>query len=155
MPKERRYRKLEDTPIYIDVSKLLETVYGLSFSMQKKDRAVMSVRLLDNVSQMFSELALAYRLKHERVRHIDRFLSAFEVFKGFFRVCCNLKIVKPGNMTSVYILVQRIDDGIMKWRSTAVSKVQQPRVSNYDPEPGLHESRGGDGIIYTSSGSAS
>ena len=154
MANERRYRKLEDTGIYVDVSKLMETVYSASFAMQKKDRSVMSVRLMDCVCGMFSELALAYKLRGERIKHIDGFLAKFEIFKGLLRVACNLKIVKNGSATAIYILVHRIDEGIMKWRTTAVSKVQSRKVSNYDLAPGSQESRGGDGIINTSPESA-
>ena len=89
-------KKVVDTPIYVDTYKLVGIVYGLRFSIPKRDRAVLGDRLLDTATAMLVEFTLSYKLRgNEKVVHTDRFLAHFEVLKGLMRLCIDKKVL-PG-----------------------------------------------------------
>ena len=150
----KTYRRLESTGIYVDTYELMKSVYQLLYSFPKKDRVVMGDRLMSLVTTMFSEFAMAYKVRRDRLLHIDNFLVAFESFKGLLRICGDLKIVAVNRRTQLYIYIERIDEGIVKWRESVASQVQAAAASNNGRHTGIQETRGGDGIIHTSSGSA-
>ena len=56
-------KKVVDTPIYVDTYKLVGIVYGLRFSIPKRDRAVLGDRLLDTATAMLVEFTLSYKLR--------------------------------------------------------------------------------------------
>ena len=69
-------KKVVDTPIYVDTYKLVGIVYGLRFSIPKRDRAVLGDRILDAATAMLVEFTLSYKLRgNEKVVHTDRFLA--------------------------------------------------------------------------------
>lgn len=151
---DKRKKRLEDTGIYADTSELMKVVYAVIFSFPKKDRVIMGDYLMRSVTDMLSSFSMSYRLQRERMEYIDKFLAVFETFKGLVRVARELKILNAKTHAAILILVQRIDEGITKWRNSA-SAVQTSRASNDGPESRNQEhTRGGDAIMNGSSGSA-
>ena len=60
----------------------------------------------------------------------------------------DLKYLRPAKQVKIFSLIQRIDEGVMKWRKSATSKIQASKVSNYDLGPDKqNQSRGGGSFI--------
>lgn len=150
---KRRYRKLEDSGVYIDSYELAKVIYHAIFEFPKKDRVVIGDRLMSLAFAMVSDVAMAYRFMERRVEYIDSFIGRYEQLKCGLRMAADLKMLKPKRQIASYVCIERIDEGISKWRKSAVSSVHAPTDSNdvrgHDPL----ESRGGSGIIHTNSGS--
>ena len=52
--------KRDKSSIYVDAQCLLHTIYKGQFEMDKKDRAVLAVRLLSHTEEIISHFALAF-----------------------------------------------------------------------------------------------
>ena len=90
---------------------------------------------------------MAYKLSDRRKEEIDLFICDFEILKAYLRLAIDFKYLLPAKQVKIFSYIQRIDEGIMKWRKSVMSKNQASKVSNYDLGPDKQESRGGDGFI--------
>ncbi|WP_294533287.1 hypothetical protein [uncultured Bacteroides sp.] len=116
--------KKEKSSIYVDAQSLLYTFYNAQFEMDKRDRAVLAVRLLDHTEAIISHFSLAYRTE-DKVANIDKMLAHFEVVKVESRFAIDEKMFKkPCTINRVRELIVRMDEGIVKWRNYVVSARQ-------------------------------
>lgn len=131
-------KKVVDTPIYVDTYKLVGIVYGLLFSIPKRDRAVLGDRILDAATEMLVEFTLSYKLRgNEKAVHTDRFLAHFEVLKGLMRLCIDKKMLPGKKCVESYEYIQRIDDGIIAWRERIAREVRSTAASNNGRRSGM------------------
>lgn len=89
---KRRYRKLEDSGVYIDSYELAKVIYHAIFEFPKKDRVVMGDRLMSLAFAMVSDVAMAYRFMERRVEYIDSFIGRYEQLKCGLRMAADLKM---------------------------------------------------------------
>ena len=105
---------------------------------------------------MVSYLQDAFRDRAKRIECIDLFLYTFAKLKVLLRCGSELKLFGVKDYTFIFEYVYKIDEGITKWRKSVVSSKQSTMDSNDDHgSDNISNSRGDDGIIYSSSGSAS
>ena len=151
-----KYKRIETTGLYIDCSKLLERLYRLRFKIPKRDRAFFGDLILGFSLEMVSYLQDAFRDRVKRTEYIDLFLHTFAKLKVLLRCGSELKLFGVKDYTFIFEYVYKIDEGITKWRKSVVSSKQSTMDSNDDHgSNNIPNSRGDDGIIYSSSESAS
>ena len=149
------YKRIETTGLCIDCSRLIARLYQMRFRFPKRDRAFFGDVVMNIAMEMTALLQDAFRDRERRIYFIDSFLHMFGKLKILLRVGTELKIIKVKDHTFVFEYIKRIDEGIAKWRKSAVSSIQSTKASNNGFGSGnIENSRGGDGIIYSSSGSA-
>lgn len=146
--KGKSYKRWEDTGIYVDTYELFKAVHSVIYDFPKKDRVVLGDKIHDKASSMIAHAGMAYKLADRRKDEIDLFLCDFEILKAYLRLSIDLKYLHPTKQVKIFSYIQRIDEGIMKWRKSVISRNQAPKVSNDDlgPDEQKH-SRGGDGFI--------
>ena len=145
--KGKSYKRWEDTGIYVDTYELFKAVHSVIYDFQKKDRVVLGDKIHDKASSMIAHAGMAYKLADRRKDEIDLFICDFEILKAYLRLAIDLKHLLPANQVKIFSYIQRIDEGIMKWRKSVMSKIQASKVSNNDLGPDKQEKRGGDGFI--------
>lgn len=163
-------KTLLNAPIYIDTYKLAGRLYDLRFALPKRDRAVLGERMFDAVMAMLADFTMSYKLRcADKLVYTDRFIAHFEVLKGLLKLSKEKKnrddmkkgrnfeeTTKSGKAyVSTFEYIKRIDDGIIAWRETISREVRSTAASNYGRRSDIHrKTRGGDGSISTSIGSA-
>lgn len=145
--KGKSYKRWEDTGIYVDTYELFKAVHSVIYDFPKKDRVVLGDKIHDKASSMIAHAGMAYKLADRRKDEIDLFICDFEILKAYLRLAIDLKFLQPAKQVKIFSYIQRIDEGIMKWRKSVMSKIQAPKVSNDDLGPDKQESRGGGGFI--------
>ena len=145
--KGKSYKRWEDTGIYVDTYELFKAVHSVIYDVPKKDRVVLGDKIHDKASSMIAHAGMAYKLADRRKDEIDLFICDFEILKAYLRLAIDLKFLQPAKQVKIFSYIQRIDEGIMKWRKSVMSKNQAPKVSNDDLGPDKQESRGGGGFI--------
>lgn len=145
--KGKSYKRWEDTGIYVDTYELFKAVHSVIYDFTKKDRVVLGDKIHDKASSMIAHAGMAYKLADRRKDEIDLFICDFEILKAYLRLAIDLKFLLPAKQVKIFSYIQRIDEGIMKWRKSVMSKNQAPKVSNDDLGPDKQESRGGGGFI--------
>ena len=145
--KGKSYKRWEDTGLYVDTYELLKSVHSVIYDFPKKDRVVLGDKIHDKASSMIAHAGMAYKLADRRKDEIDLFICDFEVLKAYLRLAIDLKYLQPAKQVKIFTYIQRIDEGITKWRKSVMSKNQALKVSNYDLEPDKQEPRGGDRFI--------
>jgi len=139
--------KQKSSSIYIDTYELIKKVHSAIYDFPKKDRVVLGDRIMNTTLSMMSNFGLAYKITDKRLEYIDLFLADFEVAKVLLRIATDLKYLKPAKQVEIFSYIQRIDEGVMKWRKSVISKNQASKVSNYDLGSDKQKTRGGDGFI--------
>ena len=145
--KGKSYKRWEDTGIYVDTYELFKAVHSVIYDFPKKDRVVLGDKIHDKASSMIAHAGMAYKLADRRKDEIDLFICDFEILKAYLRLAIDLKHLLPAKQVKIFSYIQRIDEGIMKWRKSVMSKIQASKVSNNDLGSDKQESRGGDGFI--------
>ena len=145
--KGRSYKRWEDTGLYVDTYELIKAVHSVIYDFPKKDCVVLGDKIHDKATSMLAHAGMAYKLSDRRKEEIDLFICDFEILKAYLRLAIDFKYLLPAKQVKIFSYIQRIDEGIMKWRKSVMSKNQASKVSNYDLGPDKQESRGGDGFI--------
>ena len=144
----KSYKRWEETGIYADTYELVKAVHSVIYDFPKKDRVVIGDKMIDKATSMIAYSGMAYKLADKRLECIDRFICEFEILKTYLRMAIDLKYLRPAKQVKIFSLIQRIDEGVMKWRKSATSKIQASKVSNYDLGPDKqNQSRGGGSFI--------
>lgn len=116
--------KRDKSSIYVDAQCLLHTIYKGQFEMDKKDRAVLAVRLLSHTEEIISHFALAFHTE-KKIENIDRMLAHFEIVKVESRFAIEENMFKsPATIKQLRELVVKMEEGIGKWRNYIVSARQ-------------------------------
>ena len=120
--------KRDKASIYVDAQQLLYTLYDAQFEMDKRDRPVLAVRLLDHTEQIIANFSLAFK-SDDKLPYVDTMLAEFEIVKVELRFAIEKNIIKsPSTINRITELVVRMEEGIAKWRSYVVS-ARQDRCS--------------------------
>lgn len=86
--------------------------------MDKMHRYTLGSRLLDNSLDMFKWITLANKakVKEERLKYLDEFMSSFETLRVYLRICADNKLIKLGTLTDLFILIESISKQLSGWR---------------------------------------
>ena len=108
--------KRDKASIYVDAQQLLYTLYDAQFEMDKRDRPVLAVRLLDHTEQIIANFSLAFK-SDDKLPYVDTMLAEFEIVKVELRFAIEKNIIKsPSTINRITELVVRMEEGIAKWR---------------------------------------
>lgn len=66
--------KRDKASIYVDAQQLLYTLYDAQFEMDKRDRPVLAVRLLDHTEQIIANFSLAFK-SDDKLPYVDTMLA--------------------------------------------------------------------------------
>ena len=121
--------KRDKSSIYVDAQCLLHTIYQGQFEMDKKDRAVLAVRLLSHTEEIIAYFAMAFRTE-QKLENIDRMLAQFEIVKVELRFAIEEHMFKnPVTINRLRELVVKMEEGMEKWRSYVASARQDSHPS--------------------------
>ena len=124
--------KRDKAGIYIDAQLLLQLLYDAQFEMDKRDRAVLSVRMLSHAESIISNFALAYNTD-DKIEHINKMLAHFEVIKVEIRFAIDRGMFKkPSTIAKARELIVKMEEGIAKWRAYIVSTRQDQHTGGAD-----------------------
>ena len=100
--------KRDKASIYVDAQQLLYTLYDAQFEMDKRDRPVLAVRLLDHTEQIIANFSLAFK-SDDKLPYVDTMLAEFEIVKVELRFAIEKNIIKsPSNIRRLW---ESIDAG--------------------------------------------
>lgn len=116
--------KRDKASIYVDAQLLLHELYDAQFEMDKRDRPVLAVRMLDHTERIIANFALAFESEN-KLQYIDAMLAEFEIVKVEIRFAFERFMIKsPGTVNRITELIVRMEEGIAKWRSYVISARQ-------------------------------
>ena len=128
MNKDYKAKLLEKAGIYIDCCQLLKCVYKLLFSMPKKDRVIIGDKIIEYNLSMIAHFSKGFQFKECRLAEIDSFLFDFDRMKALLRMASELKILLPAKYVLLFEYIERIDEGVAKWRNASnATKSMQSR----------------------------
>lgn len=158
---ERKYKErlVERQSIYIDSKRLLDWLYFVRWKVNRRDRAYLfDTLLIPYTLSMIGYFYRGYRFRDERLKAIDEFLFCFDRVEALLDLASEKKIITDKSYSASLEWLVRIEDGVRQWRASArkANKEKQPGAASNDGGSAEMElfSRGGDGLIQPSSGSA-
>ena len=140
--------------IYVDCKWLLRRLYRIRFKVPKRDRGYLFDSLLiPTMLSMIGHFRRAYTFREERLKEMDDFLFDFERFNALVDMASEEKIIDTKEYASLFEYTDRIYEGAKAYRASA-RKNKTGHASNDGMAAETDDSRGGDGLIQPSSGSA-
>ena len=121
MNKDYKAKLLEKAGIYVDCCQLLKCVYKLLFSMPKKDRVIIGDKIIEYNLSMIAHFSKGFQFKECRLAEIDSFLFDFDRMKALLRMASELKILLPAKYVLLFEYIERIDEGVAKWRNASTA----------------------------------
>ena len=125
--------KVEKAGIYVDAYELRKVLKSAQFLMTKAERIVYGTPVLSECAQFMSDFVMAYEFEEERTYYFKKMSASFEVMKSDLRIIAECHVLKGTSsdhaemkadtmIVRIFELVGRIDDGISKWKRSALGK---------------------------------
>lgn len=109
--------KTAKTGIYIDAQKLYNIIYEGQFEMDKRDRPITAIRLLDHTERFISNFCMAYNTE-EKFDYIEKMMAEFEIIKFLCRFAISNGMFKRTfTVNGIKEILVKMDEGIVKWRN--------------------------------------
>lgn len=117
--------KTAKTGIYIDAQKLYNVIYAGQFEMDKRDRPLTALRLLDHTERFIANFSLAYNTD-DKLAYIEKMIAEFEIIKFLCRFAItNGMFKKTYTIGGIKELIVKMDEGIVKWHKFVKSARQE------------------------------
>ena len=147
--------KKETWNIYVELQQLLHEVYRALFGMPKKDRVVLGDRIMSAATDALTYYNLAYKFMESRDYYKLLFVREYTKLKELLRLASKMKVIVESSHVGLFVYIQRIDDSYRKWDKATKNRIFQASAGSNDGRAsGNTETRGGDGFIQASFGSA-
>lgn len=110
---------IEKLQIYRDSYNLTGKIYASMPEMERMHRFTIGSKMLDASLDMFKWIILANntRIKDERLKYLDEFISNFEKLRVFLRICSDFKLIKMNTLADLFILTDSISKQTNGWRN--------------------------------------
>jgi len=147
--------KKETWNTYVELQQLLHEVYRALFGMPKKDRVVLGDRIMSAATDALTYYNLAYKFMESRDYYKLLFVREYTKLKELLRLASKMKVIAESSHVGLFVYIQRIDDSYRKWDKATKKRIFQASAGSNDGRAsGNTETRGGDGFIQASFGSA-
>lgn len=124
-------KKINETSIYKNLSKLRHILFYCINTMDKRHRITYGDALQRNIAEAIKEFALAYMFKEEKKAHLDKFFGWFLLVEEDIRFCLKQNIfhlpkqkeeesgyyVHPAAI-KICTLIENIDNETCKYRGS-------------------------------------
>lgn len=110
---------IEKLQIYKDSYLLTNKLYAAFPQMERIQRHILGAKMLDCSIDLFKWITLANkaREKQERLKYLDEFLTQFELFRVYMRICSDNKLLKQSTLIDFHILINNISRQLSGWRN--------------------------------------
>lgn len=125
---------LQESSIYVGLSKLRDMLYQAQFLMTKADRMIYGDNLMKYNSECLKLFTMAFLTKEKRIDRLEECIGWFAVLRKDIEFCVRQNIIKykkrmmdDGLPESEYVntkkielfkVVAKIDDDMCKWRGS-------------------------------------
>ena len=125
---------LQESSIYVGLSKLRDMLYQAQFLMTKADRMIYGDNLMKYNSECLKLFTMAFLTKEKRIERLEECIGWFAVLRKDIEFCVRQNIIKykkrmidDGLPESEYVntkkielfkVVAKIDDDMCKWRGS-------------------------------------
>ena len=125
---------LQESSIYVGLSKLRDMLYQAQFLMTKADRMIYGDNLIKYNSECLKLFTMAFLTKEKRIERLEECIGWFAVLRKDIEFCVRQNIIKykkrmmdDGLPESEYVntkkielfkVVAKIDDDMCKWRGS-------------------------------------
>lgn len=125
---------LQESSIYVGLSKLRDMLYQAQFLMTKADRMIYGDNLMEYNSECLKLFTMAFLTKEKRIERLEECIGWFAVLRKDIEFCVRQNIIKykkrmmdDGLPESEYVntkkvelfkVVAKIDDDMCKWRGS-------------------------------------
>ena len=125
---------LQESSIYVGLSKLRDMLYQAQFLMTKADRMIYGDNLMKYNSECLKLFTMAFLTKEKRIERLEECIGWFAVLRKDIEFCVLQNIIKykkrmmdDGLPESEYVntkkielfkVVAKIDDDMYKWRGS-------------------------------------
>ena len=113
--------------LYVDTQEMFRVIYETQFELPKRDRIVLTTRMLDHCEKIIGNFALAYHTDEDKLKYIDRFIAEFEALKVECRFAIDTLYRSEATQMRIRELLARIDEGVQRWRKYISGTRQEPR----------------------------
>lgn len=125
---------LQESSIYVGLSKMRDILYQAQFLMTKADRMIYGDNLMKYNSECLKLFTMAFLTKEKRIERLEECIGWFAVLRKDIEFCVRQNIIKykkrmmdDGLPESEYVntkkielfkVVAKIDDDMCKWRGS-------------------------------------
>ena len=113
--------------LYVDTQEMFRVIYETQFELPKRDRIVLTTRMLDHCEKIIGNFALAYHTDGDKLKYIDRFIAEFEALKVECRFAIDTMYRSDQTQMRIRELLARIDEGVQRWCKYISGTRQEPR----------------------------
>ena len=119
--------KTDKAGIYVDGYALFEVLLRVLYKMTRADKINIGSAMIGHCEKFIANFVLAYEVHNKREEYIEQMIAEFEMLKLNIRTAKNIGAIKDDKNESMaketVLLLSRIDDGIMKWKTSTLRSV--------------------------------
>ncbi len=103
-------------PIYRDVYQLLIEIYQTTSKFPRDFKYTLGQDMKRDALMLFRDLYGANTSAEERRKHLDNFLTSFELLKTEIRLCVDLNVLSIKKLAQLSLLMDNIAKQAQGWR---------------------------------------
>ena len=117
--------------IYVDCMQMLALINEIVCGMSAWQKGCLGSRLFDTMTTATLCYSRAYNERKDRLANVDRCISAFDEVVILIRCGVEVKCINENMMARLFILIDKIVEGLDKYRGFAARGGQIDASSNY------------------------